>query len=528
MSGVVPAAGGLDDPTVQLSWREKWTPKILLQIFLYFSLCFIAMDALPNTLWDPELRAVTLLIGILGIWRFSWWFNHAVRAQIYGRIVYPRLREQADALWAEGWRPRHVHFMMTTFREHREVTEKVIQGLCAQLREIEVPGTLWLGSGDIYDERIIEEYLRLYAQDLDLEYVMVRQNQPGKRIAIGLVLRAMNRSNIHRDDVIVFMDGDCILDHGCVAKCAALFRADPDLQAVTTDEEVICFGPAWVRTWLTMRFAQRRIAMQSHALSGKVLTLTGRMSVFRAKHLSDIKMIRLLEADHLSHWLWGDFRFLSGDDKSTWYYMLTQDAKMLYVPDAMAYTVEYIEGTGLERMVQNFRRWSGNMLRNGSRALALGPRKIGFFIWWCVLDQRIAMWTMLVSPILALMASGLHSPSYIVSYVIWIAVSRMMLSLVLYSYSRRVNLAFPFILYFNQLINAGVKVYCLFRLSNQRWTNRGDQRSQEGSGMVEVLRNVMASYLTTIYVFLLALGILVYSELLDLPSIVAAQTLLFG
>ena len=103
-----------------------------------------------------------------------------------------------------------------------------------------------------------------------------------------------------------------------------------------------------------------------------------------------------------------------------------------------------------------------------------------------------------------------------------------MLSLVLFTYSRQVNLAFPFILYFNQLINAGVKVYCLFRLSKQRWTNRGDQRSADGSGMVEVLRNVMASYLTTFYVFLLALVVLVYSELLDLPSTVAARTLLFG
>jgi len=208
--------------------------------------------------------------------------------------------------------------------------------------------------------------------------------------------------------------------------------------------------------------------------------------------------------------------------------MLTQNAKMLYVPDAMTYTVEYIEGTGLDRMVQNFRRWSGNMLRNGSRAMALGPRKVGFFIWWCLLDQRIAMWTMLVSPILALLASSLHSMKYIISYTIWIAVSRMMLSLVLFFYSRRVNLAFPFILYFNQLINAGVKVYCLFRLSKQRWSNRGDQRSSDGSGLAETLRNVMASYLTALYLFMLVLGLLVYSELLDLPGTAAAKTLLMG
>jgi glycosyltransferase Alg8 len=94
------------------------------------------------------------------------------------------------------------------------------------------PGTIWLGSGDIYDEDIIAEYLRLYARDLDLEYVMIRQNQPGKRLAIGLVLRAMNRGHIESDDVIVFMDGDSILGDGCVRRCASLFQIDPELQAV--------------------------------------------------------------------------------------------------------------------------------------------------------------------------------------------------------------------------------------------------------------------------------------------------------
>lgn len=511
-----------DDPARPVSPREKWRPIILFRIFLYFAFCFIALDSLPNSIWDPELRQITILIGTLGIWRYTWWFTHAVRARIYALFVYPRLRSAADAIWDGGWRPRHVHFMMTTFREHREVTERVVESICRQLREMNAPGTIWLGSGDIYDERIIENYLQLYGRDLELEFVMIRQNQPGKRLAIGLVLRAMNRGEIHRDDVVVFMDGDCILGDGCVRKCAALFQADPDLQAVTTDEEVICYGPGWVRTWLTMRFAQRRIAMQSHALSRKVLTLTGRMSVFRANHLANLEMIRLLEADHLDHWLWGNFRFLSGDDKSTWYYMLLQNAKMLYVPDAMAYTVEYIEGTGLERMVQNFRRWSGNMLRNGARALRLGPRKVGFFIWWCILDQRVAMWTMLVSPILAVMASSLHSPSYIISYVLWIAVSRMALSLVLYGYTHKVNLAFPFILYFNQLINASVKVYCLFRLSKQRWSNRGDQAAGFQDGMVERLRNGMAFYLTALYLSALCLGVITYSGLVDLPSFNAA------
>jgi len=138
-----------------------------------------------------------------------------------------------------------------------------------------------LGSSNLEDERVIEDYLRLNAGDLDLTYTMVRQNQPGKRLAIGLVLRAMSRGRVERDDVVIFMDGDSILGEGCVRKCVSVFQADPEVQAVTTDEEVVCFGPRWVRNWLALRFTQRRIAMQSHSLSGKVLTLTGRMSAFR-------------------------------------------------------------------------------------------------------------------------------------------------------------------------------------------------------------------------------------------------------
>ena len=133
------------------------------------------------------------------------------------------------------------------------------------------------------------------------------------------------------------MDGDALYGNDVLEKSLSMFGADPELQALTTNEEVICYGPAWVRSWLNMRFAQRRLAMQSHAVSNKVLTLTGRMSVFRAQHMINLKFIRTIEADHLDHWLWGRFRFLSGDDKSTWYHMLTRDAKMTYVPDATVY-----------------------------------------------------------------------------------------------------------------------------------------------------------------------------------------------
>ncbi|MEP1209945.1 MAG: glycosyltransferase [Rhizobiaceae bacterium] len=517
----------LDDPTEWPKGWQKWTPQILMQIALYVAICIIALVNFPNRLFDTETLAITFTIGALGVWRYGWWFTHAVRAAIYGWIVYPRMRCEGQKIWDDGWRPRHMHFMMTTYREHREITEMVVRSIVKEITSSGVPGTIWLGSSDRFDEDIIEDFLRREARDVDITLRIIRQNVSGKRAAIGLVLRAMCRLPVLDDDLVIFMDGDFVLAEGAVSRCMPLFQLYPDLQACTTDEEVICIGPRWIETWLKMRFSQRRLAMQSHALSGRVLTLTGRMSVFRAKNLKQLEFIRLLEADHLEHWLCGKFRFLSGDDKSTWYYMLKNNSHMRYVPDALGYTIEVIEGSGMERMVQNFRRWSGNMLRNGSRAIKLGPRAMPFFIWWCLVDQRLSMWTMLVSPVLAVSASVLVGFHYLVGYLVLIALSRLLLSLFLFGYSRRVEMSYPWILYLNQLINASVKVYCIFRLSKQRWSNRGNQSAgSDGSVLLEMYRNWMARWCTSVAVTLLLLGTVHYSTLVELPTSETLQDLL--
>lgn len=517
---------GIDDPTEWPVGFAKWTPSVLLRISIYIGICLCLLMSMPNAIFDHKAWTVTLTIGGLGAWRYGWWFTHAVRSVIYGQLVYPAMRRAGAREWESGWRPRHMHFMMTTYKEHRNITEMVVRSIVREVTGSGVPGTIWLGSSDRYDEDIISNFLRREAADVDITLRIIRQNVSGKRAAIGLVLRAMNRLPVLDDDLVIFMDGDFVLAEGAVSRCMPLFKVYPDLQACTTDEEVICIGPRWIEMWLQMRFSQRRLAMQSHALSGRVLTLTGRMSVFRAKHVKKLEFIRLLEADHLDNWLWGNFRFLSGDDKSTWFFMLKSGARMCYVPDALGYTIEVIDGSGMERMVQNFRRWSGNMLRNGSRAIALGPRAMPFFIWWCLIDQRLSMWTMLVSPVLAISAAFLVGFDYLVSYVIFIAVSRLLLSLILCTYSRRVELNYTWILYLNQLINASVKVYCIYRLSKQKWSNRGNQSSESGTDLKEVARVWMANWCTAVAVSILVLFTVHYSGLVTVPS--TYQFSLFG
>lgn len=497
----------------------KWQPAqaVLLAVMVLGIGALLTHTA--NRFFDPATLHVTLVLGTLGIWRFGWWFTHAVRAEVYRRARWPEMRARAAAVWASGWRPRRLHIQMTTYYEEPAITKRVIGSILSQIRRERIPTTLYIGTGSAYDERIVRAFVETYAQDIpdDLaELVFLRQNQPGKRMAIGMILRAMGRNGVDKDDLVIFMDGDALYGSDVMEKTLSMFGADPDLQALTTDEEVICYGPAWIAAWLNMRFAQRRLAMQSHALSGKVLTLTGRMSVFRAEHMRSLKFIRTIEADHLDHWLWGRFRFLSGDDKSTWYHMLTQGAKMTYVPDATVYTIEVIKENGMERMVQNFRRWSGNMLRNGARAIALGPRQVGPFIWWCIVDQRLAMWTMMVSPAMAVLAA-LTEPAYLWTCLVWVLFSRLFLCLFLYRYSRTVDLSWPFILYLNQVINASVKIFMIFHLSKQKWSNRGNQSAGGGTDLWARVQNAAAKAQLIIAVAAFGTGLAVYTGALPSP-----------
>jgi mannuronan synthase len=463
---------------------------------------------------------VVFAVGAIAVWRWLWWLTHALRAMWYRFRLFPALRKRADDLWDAGWRPRVVHFMVTTFRERAETTEQVFASIFEECRSMGVLARVYVGTGDPSDERAIGEVVARRGPGRALEVVIVRQNRPGKRAAIGLTLRAISRGGVDDSDPVVFMDGDCILEPGFLRKCLPLFAAHPRLDALTTAERPIVHGPRWLESWLELRFAQRHLTMQSHSVSGKVLTLTGRCSVFRAADALREDFIRTVEADSLDHWLWGRIPFLSGDDKSTWFCLLKKPggSTMIYVPDAVAYTIEHVEGNGIARMRFNLLRWSGNLLRNGARAIALGPRQVGGFIWWCIVDQRIAMWTGLVGPVACVLNLLAGHVGFVVAYLAWILWTRLLVAAPLWIYTGRIVPSFPVFMYLNQVSNSVIKIYLLFRPATQRWLNRGNQRAGPMVGPLRRFQSAMATYLAVLAVGVFALGIALYVGVIRPPS----------
>lgn len=496
----------------------------IINIYLlavYLAVLLIILVSLPKSVTQFYCsRKIVVSIGLLGLWRYSWWILHVARSLIYKKNVFPSLRQSADLLWSAGWKPKCIYFMMTTFNEVQSTTETVLASIINECKEINVPVKLFIGIGSDYDEEIIINFFKKIKTEFLFEFKLIRQKLPGKRYAIGETLRAIVEDQPNHDIPIIFMDGDTYFEPGCLQKCLPFFQLIPSLQALTTHEKAIVInGPKWLKKWLDMRFIQRDFTMQSHALSNKVLTLTGRMSIFRAKHVIEPEFITVVENDYLEHWLWGRFRFLSGDDKSTWYYLLKNKADMLYIPDATTVTIENIVGNPFDRMKENLRRWNGNTLRNGARAIALGPKIVGYFIWICLLDQRCAVWTMFIGHMIIFLLCLTKSLGFILVAFIWIAFTRLNMSFVLFYYAKRIDMSLPVYLYLNQISSAIIKIYILFRLPQQKWKNRGNQKLGFQNNKKDILKNYFAIYLTFLYCIIFLILVLIYLKIISFPSV---------
>jgi glycosyltransferase Alg8 len=273
-----------------------------------------------------------------------------------------------------------------------------------------------------------------------------------------------------------------------------------------------------MRAWHRLRFAQRHLLMCSMALSGRLITLTGRMAVYPARVATDPGFIDIVQNDRLDHWRLGRLRLLTGEDKSTAFWLLSRGAPMLYVPDVKVVTVEHPPAADLPRAsTMLMLRWFGNMLRANGRAVALGPRRLGPFLWWCLVDQRISMWTPLVGPIAALCLAVAATPAFLYAYVLWVMLTRLLQSVALLTVRPTIDGSYPVLLYYNQLYGAFLKTYILFRLDRQRWTRQNIALPTALPPWRARLRALGSLYLHVLALATLATAVAFYTGLLPAP-----------
>lgn len=492
----------------------SWVTEVTVML-LGLALLVVLIAELPRDIFSPESQSFFFVIGIIGIWRYSWWLVQALRSVWYNRRVFPSLRAEADAL-GDRAKPSELYVLCTSYRIEPHINFAVYDALVREVRDYGVPTTIFAAISDRSDVDVIEHVLDEHDWPSNLEVRYMFQKGDGKRSAMAEVLRAISRCMPASDALLVSMDGDIRLEPGTLERSLSFFQCQDDLGALTTNNTAIVTGGDATSEWYDLRYAQRHLVMSSMSLSGRLLVLTGRYSAFRASLATHPSFIELVENDHVAHWRFGNFKFLSGDDKSTWYWLLQRGWKMRYLPDV--YVSGFEELPDRKRFFAStldlMRRWYGNMLRTSGRAIALGPRPMGLFTWWSLIDQRLSMWTTLVGPMVAILVSLFVRPSFIFAYLLWILFTRTIAALILAWQRGRFSLLWVPLLYYNQVGGALLKTYVSFRFNRQKWSRQGISAGEPDDPQAARRQRYMGHFMHGVYVvsmlfvLMLATGVL--------------------
>lgn len=441
-------------------------------LFLYALVLVAAGFAVPPQWWDGASPEFLLLVGGIALWRYSWGLLHLCRSLVYRHLVFPRMRDRVEAMGAAGL-PSHVYLLITSFRIPARTTARVYGAALEEALRSGLACTLVASIVEEADERLIRRLFGDLGGHGRVRLEIVRIPGTGKRDALADGFRRIAADAPAADAAVCVIDGDTILQPGILRSSLPFLKSGPKVGAFTTDEVCEVEGRRLFRDWYAMRFAQRHVLMSSMGLASRVLTLTGRMSAFRADIVCRPDFIAMIQHDHVDHWCFGRLPFLTGDDKSSWFYLLRGGYEMLYIPDVRITTIETPPHPDFGvASTQLMMRWFGNMLRTNRRAVALGPRRIGLFTWWSLVDQRLSMWTSLTGLTGALlMVLGGHE-QFLIAYIYWIAITRFIQTLALLTARSRVSWTWPFLLYYNQIYGSAIKTYMLFHQDRQKWTRQ--------------------------------------------------------
>lgn len=443
----------------------------------YFSVALLLLCAVPQGfLGDAQgAKGTILVIGTLGAWRYAWAVTNFSRALWFKLRVYPRWRALRERRFAASTSKHHCYFMVTSYMVDQDVTLPVYRSIFRAAMAARDGATIVASVVDGMDARLIKDIYRVMGIDeTQVKLVIDRIKSDGKRDAMQKALRILSSFSPTHNDIMVFVDGDTIVPEDIWERSTPVFM-DGKTGALTTDEASIIGPDGLFKDWFKLRFNQRQVMMCSMGLSNRVLTLTGRMSVFRADLSSDPGFLRAVGQDYLDHWRLGRVNFLTGDDKSTWYWLLTHGFETAYLPDVQSASYEdQPRPTFFDSSKTLMVRWFGNMMRTNGRAIRLGPKDMGFFTWWSILDQRVSCWTTLVGPISVTITAIFATPVVIPLYLAWVMMTRYTFCAYIALFNREwFPVTHPFVLYFGQISGAIIKTFVLFRLDRQKWTRQG-------------------------------------------------------
>jgi mannuronan synthase len=449
------------DYQLRSSTTSYVTGWILLSSTIALFGMIVAMCGLPDLTADPSI----ITLGAIATWRYSWAAINLMRAVTYQFTVFPRHRRSVPVTANAS----HIYVVVLSYHMGADTNAAVYGALIRDLKRYGRPATVIACISDVVDSEVLKAFRDLGKVHL----VLLQQSNRGKRDAMERGLALLAQNNPPPGAVLALMDGDTVIPAGTFERTVPFLIADPELGALTTDNVPLVAGTAVAREWYRLRMRTRHVLMSSLSLSDRVLVLTGRFSLFRAEIALSPAFIAAVGHDAAYHWRLGRIGMLTGDDKSTWFWALRRGWKLMYVPDVTVYCLEELPQPGFcASTISLMLRYFGNMARNNTRALWLGPRRVGWFAWLALLDQRVSPWTSLWGPASALALALFYNKSVLPIYVCWVLLTRTAQCAIFGLFRLTFHPLFPFLQYYNQIFGAAVKIAVFFNPDKQSWTRQ--------------------------------------------------------
>lgn len=233
---------------------------------VFLSLLMVLALAVPKTVFDADSKDFILLIGAVGIWRYSMGGVHFLRGMLFLHVVYPYYRRRVRQLGSAA-DPSHVFLMVTSFRIDALTTAMVYRSVIREAIDSGYPTTVVCSIVEMSDEVLVRSLWEKMNPPDRVSLDFVRIPGTGKRDGLAYGFRAISRHLPDDDAVVAVIDGDTVLDHGVVKKTVPWFKLFPNVGGLTTNEFCEVQGGYVMSEWHKLRFAQRHINMCSMALS---------------------------------------------------------------------------------------------------------------------------------------------------------------------------------------------------------------------------------------------------------------------
>jgi hyaluronan synthase len=282
---------------------------------------------------------------------------------------------------------------------------------------------------------------------------------PGKRAALAVGVDAATT------EIVVLVDSDVFWEADVLQKLKMPF-ADPRIGGVGTRQNMYPSDgrkpTLWERLadiYLDIRYADE---VPATTLLGRAVScLSGRTAAYRTE------LLQSLREPFLNETFWGT-HCMSGDDKRYTSLVLQNGYHTWNQLDARVYSTFKPDFKGFQK--QRI-RWSRNSFRSDLRALWQGWVWRYPYLAFMLIDKTIAPFTLLVGPVVLLLAIVLGNWQLVAALLVWWHVSRAIKILPHLLRQPRDLFIIPVFVVMNYYMSL-VKAYSLFTIRQHKWLTR--------------------------------------------------------